>query len=95
MRHSNVPFKGINDYSFALYPEEHQPSGTCNFTRISYPILDLTLNPNIFQYSIIDVDPNITSANNVILPTDISITVYSVKYRILRIINGMACFAFY
>ena len=26
--------KKINVYSFALQPEEHQPSGTCNFSRI-------------------------------------------------------------
>ena len=33
--HSNVPVgKNINVYSFALKPEEHQPSGTCNFSRI-------------------------------------------------------------
>ena len=25
---------GIGVYSFALKPEEHQPSGTCNFSRI-------------------------------------------------------------
>jgi hypothetical protein len=24
----------INVYSFSLKPEEHQPSGTCNFSRI-------------------------------------------------------------
>ena len=28
-------------YSFALKPEEHQPSGTCNFSRIDTAILDL------------------------------------------------------
>jgi len=26
--------KEINVYSFALRPEEHQPSGTCNFSKI-------------------------------------------------------------
>ena len=26
-------------YSFALKPEEHQPSGTCNFSRIDSAIL--------------------------------------------------------
>ena len=26
--------KEVNVYSFALKPEEHQPSGTCNFSRI-------------------------------------------------------------
>jgi hypothetical protein len=25
---------GIYSYSFALKPEEHQPTGTCNFSRI-------------------------------------------------------------
>jgi hypothetical protein len=29
-----VPSKHIYMYSFALKPEEHQPSGTCNFSRI-------------------------------------------------------------
>ena len=29
-----IPSKHIYCYSFALKPEEHQPSGTCNFSRI-------------------------------------------------------------
>jgi hypothetical protein len=29
-----VPTKHVYNYSFALKPEEHQPSGTCNFSRI-------------------------------------------------------------
>ena len=32
--HTGCPDLGINSYSFALKPEEHQPSGTCNFSRI-------------------------------------------------------------
>ena len=32
--HTNSPAPGINVYSFALTPEDHQPSGTCNFSRI-------------------------------------------------------------
>ena len=32
--HSNTPKPGINVYSFALHPEEHQPSGTANLSRI-------------------------------------------------------------
>ena len=31
---SNLHTDGIAVYSFALKPEEHQPSGTCNFSRI-------------------------------------------------------------
>jgi len=41
--HTNVPATGINVYSFALKPEEHQPSGTCNFSRIDNATLQLTL----------------------------------------------------
>ena len=43
--HENVPATGINVYSFALKPEEHQPSGTCNFSRIDNATLHLTLTP--------------------------------------------------
>jgi Large eukaryotic DNA virus major capsid protein/Major capsid protein N-terminus len=32
--HSGTPYPGIYCYSFALQPEEHQPTGTCNFSRI-------------------------------------------------------------
>ena len=32
--HSGNPYPGIYSYSFALHPEEHQPTGTCNFSRI-------------------------------------------------------------
>ena len=31
---SNTDLANIYCYSFALKPEEHQPSGTCNFSRI-------------------------------------------------------------
>jgi len=33
--HTCIPVSpGINVYSFAIKPEDHQPSGTCNFSRI-------------------------------------------------------------
>jgi len=41
--HTNVPKTGINVYSFGLKPEEHQPSGTCNMSRIDNATLQLTL----------------------------------------------------
>tara|TARA_B100001115_G_scaffold140816_1_gene108498 strand:- start:1482 stop:2609 length:1128 start_codon:yes stop_codon:yes gene_type:complete len=34
----------INVYSFALKPEEHQPSGTCNFSRIDSAVLKCDAN---------------------------------------------------
>ena len=41
--HTRSPDEGINVYSFALRPEEHQPSGTCNFSRIDNATLQLVL----------------------------------------------------
>ena len=44
--HTRAPDCGINVYSFALRPEEHQPSGTCNFSRIDNAVLQLVLSSN-------------------------------------------------
>ena len=41
--HTKTPDTGINVYSFALRPEEHQPSGSCNFSRIDNATLQLVL----------------------------------------------------
>lgn len=41
--HTRHPDTGINVYSFALRPEEHQPTGTCNFSRIDNATLQLVL----------------------------------------------------
>ena len=41
--HTRHPDTGINVYSFCLRPEEHQPSGSCNFSRIDNATLQLVL----------------------------------------------------
>jgi hypothetical protein len=41
--HTRAPDTGICVYSFALRPEEHQPSGSCNFSRIDNAVLQLVL----------------------------------------------------
>ena len=53
--HSNTPSAGINIYSFALHPEDHQPSGTCNFSRIDNATLNITTKnsgSNLYIYAI-------------------------------------------
>lgn len=40
--HTSVPSPGIYVYSFALHPEQHQPSGTINMSRIDKATLSLT-----------------------------------------------------
>ena len=41
--HTRAPDSGINVYSFGLRPEEHQPSGSCNFSRIDNAVMQLVL----------------------------------------------------
>jgi hypothetical protein len=49
--------KKVNVYSFALKPEEHQPSGTCNFSRID------TARLNIGTSTGMDADDTIYAVN--------------------------------
>ena len=69
----------IYSYSFALSPEEHQPSGTCNFSRIDNAVLQLTYN------SATGGETN-TSALN--------LNIYAVNYNVLRIMSGMGGLAY-
>ena len=57
--HEKIPNNaGINVYSFALKPEEHQPSGTLNMSRIDSAVLNLTVNSassgnaNLYVYTV-------------------------------------------
>jgi len=44
--HTGTPYPGIYVYSFALQPEEHQPTGTCNFSRIDNAQVSIQLKSN-------------------------------------------------
>jgi hypothetical protein len=71
----------INVYSFAISPEEHQPSGTCNFSRIDTATL---------------VFDSVTSAGSV-FPTKtrpFNFRLYAVNYNIFRIMSGMGGLAY-
>ncbi len=80
--HENVPSQGINVYSFALKPEEHQPSGTCNFSRIDSATLNLTLTKSTVTA---------TSGSG---SRSAKIRVYAVNYNVLRIMSGMGGLAY-
>jgi len=58
--HTNVPTnKGINVYSFALKPEEHQPSGTLNFSRIDSAVLNVTTTVRASRIRVYAVNYNV------------------------------------
>jgi hypothetical protein len=45
--HSHSPSEGINVYSFCIHPENHQPSGTANFSKIDNVDLRILVSPDI------------------------------------------------
>jgi hypothetical protein len=45
--HYRGPVPGINFYSFCLNPEQHQPSGTCNMSKIDYINMNMRLSNTI------------------------------------------------
>lgn len=72
----------INMYSFAISPEEHQPSGTCNFSRIDTATL---------------VFDSVTTGGAGKFPTKstpFNFRVYAVNYNIFRIMSGMGGLAY-
>jgi len=78
--HENVPNNaGINVYSFALKPEEHQPSGSLNMSRIDTAVLDL-------QYAEGYKVENSSSEKQV--------SIFAVNYNVLRILSGMGGIAY-
>jgi hypothetical protein len=80
--HENVPSAGINVYSFAIKPEEHQCSGTCNFSRIDSATLQLNLTPATVT------SPSGTNSRSA------NVRVYAVNYNVLRIMSGMGGLAY-
>lgn len=77
--HENVPPTGINVYSFGLRPEEHQPSGSINFSRIDTANLHVTLEKDGSNS-----DPQDATR----------VKIYAVSYNILRIMSGMGGLAY-
>ena len=71
----------INVYSFALQPEEHQPSGTCNFSRIDTTTL-------VFD-SIAE-----TGLAKPTKSTPFNFRMYAVNYNIFRVMSGMGGLAY-
>jgi hypothetical protein len=66
-------------YSFAIQPEEHQPSGTCNFSRIDTSTL---------------VFDSIKTGAYPTKATPFNFRIYAVNYNIFRVMSGMGGLAY-
>jgi len=92
--HTSMPNNQIYTYSFSLNPEQYQPSGTCNFSRIktielemllkNTPLKDIKNNPNNqnLSYKMITHDYHY------------DLDFYIVNYNVLKIMSGLAGLVF-
>lgn len=84
--HTRTPADGVNVYCFALHPEQHQPTGTANMSRIDNTKLNYrTQDP--FRNS-----PSTLAPLNYSVGT--SVWIFATNYNVLRVMSGMAGLAY-
>jgi hypothetical protein len=76
--HKNIPSPGIYLFSFAINPEDYQPSGSCNMGLLDANQAFININPIFFEY----------------MEKNVSINFYAKSINILKITEGMANLAF-
>ena len=79
--HTNIPNNGIYVYSFALKPEEHQPSGTANLSRIDNSTFQMRFLPSLFN--------GVGQEGRTV-----KLLMFAVNYNVLRIMSGMGGLAY-
>ena len=88
---------GNYSYSFSIFPEELQPSASCNFSRFLGQTLNLDLDENIFYYALSDINPKIAynSIDDILYNyTDVVINIHAICYNVIRINGGFSALAF-
>lgn len=85
IHHTNTVQDGINVYSFSLFPEKHQPSGTANLTRIDSTELFLWLHDPTFTPNDIDIN---------FINEDSRMLIFGLSYNIFRIMSGLGGLAY-
>jgi hypothetical protein len=72
---TKAPNFGLNLYSFALQPEEYQPSGFCNFNRLDLKTMTFEFNKNFINQN---------------MDKKLDVLIYAHSYNILRLEFGKA-----
>lgn len=80
---SNTPADGVNVYSFALKAEDHQPTGTCNFSRIDNATLQVQC--GLYNSVATGYTENYLGSSSSSL-----MNIYTQNYNVLRVMSGMA-----
>jgi hypothetical protein len=86
--HTHTPADGINVYSFAISPENHQPSGTANLSRIDTTRLNIEYSDPTRTIAG-STAPSLSAFNN-----ESQLFVYDFNYNVLRIMSGMGGLAY-
>jgi len=84
--HTRTPADGVNVYSFALNPEQHQPSGSANLSRIDTTLLNVKYEDNLRTSGNVQLKSLFTSPTNV--------NIFAFSYNVLRIMSGMGGLAY-
>lgn len=103
--HTNIPSSsGIHVYSFALKPEEHQPSGSLNFSRLDSVVMKMEIDNVGFSPDNIDVFGRVVyvtdkwgnqiSSNPHVGNRASRVRFYAKNYNVLRIMSGTAGLAY-
>jgi len=79
--HTNIPMEHIYCYSFALQPEDVQPSGSCNFSRIDNTKFEVTFDRHLFY------GPSSDTANDD--NSSVTFMVFATNWNILRFKYGL------
>ncbi len=83
--HTNTPADGIFVYSFAIHPEQHQPSGTANLSRIDNTQLNIWFRDETAASGL----PSLNFFN-----ADNKLYIFAHNYNVLRIMSGMGGLAY-
>jgi hypothetical protein len=89
--HTNIPDKMIYCYSFALQPQDIQPSGTCNFSRIDSTKLEILVDGRCF-YGPSPINPTAPSSQWIAGTNGnsaVSTLVYARNWNVLRFKFGL------
>ncbi len=91
-----TPTDGLNVYSFAIKPVDHQPSGACNFSRIDTAQLNLWFEDQgrkssqvLNRAEFLGIIPGLSNA----VPNT-RLYIYALNYNVLRVMSGMAGLAY-
>ena len=94
--HTRTPAGGVNVYSFGLHPEQHQPSGTANLSRIDTTLLWLHLRDSLRT----KLDGKVITGATQLAGNGISATagnnawIFAFSYNVFRIMSGMGGLAY-